>query len=83
LLEICLNRFSAPLLPNTQYLQGFGNFDGAIFQSYDELVAELDQIATQIQTSASDKQERSRYAQYVIESFEGDLRATQSAVRDV
>jgi hypothetical protein len=65
-----------------QYLQQFGNFDGAIFQSYDELVAELDRIATQIQTSASDKQERSRYAQHVIQSFESELRATQSAVRD-
>ena len=65
-----------------QYLQRFGNFDGAIFQSYDELVAELDRIATQIQTSASDKEERSRYAQHVIQGFESDLRATQSAVRD-
>jgi len=45
-------------------------------------VAELDQIATQIQIPASDKQERSRYAQHVIQSFESDLRATQSAVRD-
>ena len=65
-----------------QYLLGFGNFDGAIFQSYDQLVAELDAIATQIQASASDKQERSRYAQHVIQSFESDLRATQAAVRD-
>jgi len=65
-----------------QYLQRFGNFDGAIFQSYDELVAELDQIATQIQAPASDKQERSRYAQHVIQNFESDLRATQSAVRE-
>lgn len=65
-----------------QYLQRFGNFDGAIFQSYDELVAELDGIATQIQAPASDKQERSRYAQHVIQTFESDLRTTQSAVRD-
>jgi len=65
-----------------QYLQQFGNFDAAIFRSYDELVAELDQIATQIQAPASDKQERSRYAQRVIEDFESDLRASQSAVRD-
>jgi len=64
------------------YLRQFGNFDGAIFQSYDELVAELDRIATQIQTSASERQERSRYAQHVIESFESDLRAAQAAVRD-
>lgn len=65
-----------------QYLQRFGNFDGAIFQSYDEFVAELDRIATQIQTSVADKQELSWYAQHAIQSFESDLRATQSAVRD-
>ena len=65
-----------------QYLQRFGNFDGAIYQSYDELVVELDGIAMQIEAPASDKQERSRYAQHVIQSFESDLRATQSAVRD-
>lgn len=65
-----------------QYLQRFGNFDGAIFQTYDELVAELDRIATQIQASASDQQERTRYAQHLISSFENDLRATQIAVRD-
>ncbi|ALL71000.1 hypothetical protein K788_0002171 (plasmid) [Paraburkholderia caribensis MBA4] len=64
-----------------QYLARFGNFDGAIFQSYDELVAELDRIATQIQTSASDARERARYAEHVIQDFESDLRATQSAVR--
>jgi hypothetical protein len=65
-----------------QYLMRFGNFDGAIFESYDALVAELDRIATEIQASGSDKEERSRYAQHVIQSFEFDLRATQSAVRD-
>ena len=64
-----------------RYLQGFGNFDGAIFQSYDDLTAELDRIATQLQDPTSDKQERSRYAQHVIQSFESDLRATQAAVR--
>ncbi len=65
-----------------QYLHKFGNFNGAIFQSYDELVAELDRIATQIQDSASDKNERSRYAKHIIQGFESDLRATQSAVRE-
>ena len=65
-----------------KYLKQFGSFDGAIFQSYDELVGELDAIATQIQAPASDKQERSRYAQHVIQSFESDLRATQAAVRN-
>ncbi len=65
-----------------QYLQRFGNFDAAMYQSYDRLVAELDAIATQIQSPASDKQERSQYAQHVIQTFESDLRATQAAVRD-
>jgi hypothetical protein len=65
-----------------QSLQRFGNFDGAIFQSYDELAADLDRIATQIQNPASDKQERAGYARHVIENFEDELRATQTAVRD-
>jgi hypothetical protein len=65
-----------------QYMQRFGNFDGAIFRSYDDLVTELDGIATQMQASDSDKQERSRYAQYVIQAFERDLRSSLSAVRD-
>lgn len=65
-----------------QYLQQFGDFDAHIFQSYDELMAELDQIATEIQAPASDKQERSLYAQHVIKNFESDLRSAQIAVRD-
>lgn len=65
-----------------RYLRQFGNFDHAIFKSYDQFAAELDGIATQIQNPVSDKEERSRYAQHVIQTFESDLRATQSAVRE-
>jgi hypothetical protein len=65
-----------------RYLQGFGDVDGAIFQSYDDLVAELDRVATQMQDPAADRQERARYAQHLIESFESDLRATQTGVRE-
>jgi hypothetical protein len=54
----------------------------AIFQSYDELATELDRIATQIQDPSFDKQERAGYARHVIERFEDELRATQTAVRD-
>ncbi|KUZ87398.1 hypothetical protein WI42_12930 [Burkholderia ubonensis] len=61
------------------YLAQFGEFDGAIFKSYDEFVAELDQIATQIQSSP-DLQERARYAEHVIREFEIELRATQMAM---
>jgi hypothetical protein len=65
-----------------KYLHQFGSFDDAIFQSYDDFATELDGIATEIQNPASDKHERSQYAQHVIQNFESDLRATQSAVRE-
>ncbi len=61
------------------YLGQFGEFDGAIFKAYDDFVAELDQIATQIQSSP-DPQERARYAEHVIREFEHELRATQMAM---
>jgi branched-chain amino acid transport system permease protein len=41
-----------------QSLNQFGNVDGAIFASYDEFTAELDQIATQISDPAFDPKER-------------------------
>ncbi|KVP84757.1 hypothetical protein WL22_04585 [Burkholderia ubonensis] len=61
------------------YIGQLGELDGALFKSYDEFVAELDQIATQIQSSR-DPQERARYAEHVIREFESELRATQMAV---
>lgn len=64
-----------------QSLQRFGNFDGAIYQSYDDLASELDRIATQIQDPGSDNTERTIYARHVIERFEDELRETQAAVR--
>ena len=65
-----------------QYLNRFGDYDGAIFESYDDLVAQLDKIASQIQLSAADKPERADYARKIIQRFEKDLRATQTAVRE-
>ena len=65
-----------------QELNRFGDVDGAIFQSYDNLTVELDRIATQIVDPAFDAQERSQYAQHVIEGFESDLRAAQATMRD-
>jgi hypothetical protein len=65
-----------------QYLSRFGDYDGAIFESYDDLVAQLDKIASEIQLSATDKQERADYARKIIQRFEQDLRETQKAVRE-
>ena len=65
-----------------QELSRFGDVDGAIYQSYDNLTAELDKIATQILDPAFDAQERSKYAQHVIEGFEADLRSAQATMRD-
>jgi hypothetical protein len=64
------------------YLMQFGDYDGALFRSYDNLTAGLDQIATQLQSPASDKRERSAYAQHIIRVFEDDLRATQASVHE-
>jgi hypothetical protein len=64
------------------YLGQFGDFDNAIFQSYDDFVAELDGIATQIQTSTSDSQERAQYAEHVIQDFESEIRETLAAILD-
>ncbi len=65
-----------------QSLNQFGSFDGAIFQSYDAFVGELDRIATQLNDPAFDSQERCRYAQHVIEDFETDLRSARTSVRE-
>ena len=63
-------------------LNQFGDVDGAIFQSYDGLTAELDRIATQIQDPAFDARERAQYAQHVIQDFETDLRSAQATMRE-
>ena len=62
-------------------LQQFGDVDGAIFQSYDDLVRDLDQIATELQNPAADSQERSQYVRHVVEGFEEDLRSAQATMR--
>jgi hypothetical protein len=43
-------------------LSQFGDFDGAIYTSYDEFAAQLDKIATQIRDPTFDTYERSNYA---------------------
>ena len=65
-----------------QELKRFGDVDGAIYQSYDDFRMEIDRIATQILDPAFDAQERSRYAQHVIEGFEAELRSAQATMRD-
>ncbi len=65
-----------------QSLNQFGNVDGAIYQSYDELTSELDRIATQISDPAFNSQERCRYAQHVIQNFESELRSAQASARE-
>lgn len=65
-----------------QYLQKFGDYDGAIFLSYDKLVAELDNVATQLRSAGADQQERSLYAQHLIRTFEAAMRETQTTVRE-
>lgn len=61
-------------------LSMLGNVDAAIYQSYDQLTAQLDQLATQLQDDSADKKERTNYVRHVITSFEADLR---NAVADV
>lgn len=63
------------------YLLQFGNFDGAIFESYDDFTRQLDELATQIQNGRSDPQERALYVRHVIEGFTEELRSTQAEMR--
>jgi hypothetical protein len=63
-------------------LNQFGSFDAAIYQSYDELTSQLDQIATQINDPAFDGEERVQYARHVINDFETELRSAKTSVRE-
>jgi hypothetical protein len=63
-----------------QSLQQFGNVDGAIYQAYDDLVRDLDRIATELQNPATDRAERAQYARHVIDEFEDDLRSARAAM---
>lgn len=65
-----------------QNLMLFGNVDAAIYQSYDDLRYQLDQIATQIGDPAFDGEERARYAQHVIQNFDSELRSAVAAARE-
>jgi hypothetical protein len=62
-------------------LHTFGNVDAAIFNSYDSLVGNLGQIATQMQTNEVDPREAAGYVRHVIDDFEDDLRSLKSQVR--
>ena len=63
-------------------LKQFGSFDAAIYQSYDELTSQIDQIATQINDPAFDSEERVQYARHVISDFEIELRSAKTSVRE-
>lgn len=62
-------------------LSSVGNFDGAIYRSYDEFARQLDELATQLRDPTFDAEERRRYAQHVIRDFEDDLRSAIDGVR--
>ncbi|WP_455387740.1 hypothetical protein [Petrachloros mirabilis] len=63
-------------------LKQFGSFDAAIYQSYDDLTSQLDQIATQINDPTFDSKERAQYATHVINDFETELRSAKKSVRE-
>ena len=58
-----------------------GNYDAAIYRSYDEFARQLDELATQIRDPRFDANERAEYVQRVIREFDEDLRATIDNVR--
>ena len=64
-----------------RHLQSVGNYDEAIYQSYDEFARQLDELATQLQNSSFNIEERRHYARHVIREFETDLRAAIDEVR--
>lgn len=63
-------------------LKQFGNFDAAIYKSFEELRSQLDQIATQIEDQAFDSEERMQYARHLIYDFEIELRSAKTSVRE-
>ena len=64
-----------------QSLGMVGNYDAAIYESYDDFARQLDNLATQIRDPGSDRNERGEYAQHVIAEFESDLRTAIDGVR--
>lgn len=64
------------------HLSTVGNYDAAIYQSYDEFARQLDELATQLHDSSFDAEERRRYVEHVIREFETDLRLAIDSVRD-
>jgi hypothetical protein len=63
-----------------EHLRNFGNFDAALYESYDAFVRSLDDIATQIQTGGHDRLERASYVRTAVREFELELR---SAIEDI
>jgi len=63
-------------------LRQYENVDAAIYQSYDDLTSELDQIATQIRDPIYDADERASYAKHVIADFEAELRSSKGSLRE-
>jgi len=64
-------------------LKSVGNYDDAIYQSYDGFARQLDDLASQLQDPSFDLKERGQYAQHVIRQFEADLRTAIDEVRDL
>jgi hypothetical protein len=59
-----------------------GNADAAIYQSYDDLTRELDNLASEILGGTSELAKRTEYARHIISAFEDDLRAALRGVRE-
>jgi len=55
--------------------QAYGNYDYQIFRAYDDLTADLDTVAIQIQDPQFDRLERAQYARHAIADFEAELRS--------
>jgi len=63
-------------------LRQVGNYDAAIYQSYDDLTRQLDELASQILSGKQDVAGRTEYARHIISAFEDDLRDTLRGVRE-
>ena len=62
-------------------IRNIGNFDAAIFASYDEFARDLGAISTQLTDPSENTMERVTYAKRVITEFEKELRDAIDGVR--
>jgi len=62
-------------------IRNIGNFDAAIFASYDQFARNLEGISTQLTDPSEDSMERVAYARRVITEFEKELRDAIDGVR--